>query len=214
VTASDAAERTRLEVNATGPLVQGAEHLHFACNGCGDCCRRHRVALTHRDLSRLGAVVNEPLARLVEWLSPAEVDFEAEADGFVTLPAGPRLMVLAHARAACRFLTSDDRCGVYSARPRDCEVYPFVLERDEQRRPRRLTLFDPEGCGDRAKAPQDLFRLARADDDRWAEVDDYRTLVKRWNRVARHRRRFGYKPGDAAHFIAFLGSKGALDSTT
>jgi len=214
VTASDDAERTTADASRDRTLVLGAEHLHFACNGCGDCCRRHRVALTHRDLARLEAVVGEPPERLVEWLSPAEVDFAAESASFVTLPPGPRLMVLAHASAACRFLTSDDCCSVYSARPRDCELYPFVLERDDRRKPRRLTLFEADGCGDRTPTPRELSSLARADSVRWAELDDYRSLVKRWNLAARHRRRFGHPACTAEQFIAFIGSSRAYESTT
>jgi Fe-S-cluster containining protein len=184
----------------------GAEHLYFACNGCGDCCRRHRVALTHHDLARLGSVVSEPIERLVNWLAPAEVDFDAESASFVTLPSGPRLMVLARVGAACRFLTADNRCRVYSARPRDCELYPFVLEHDDRRRPVRLALFEPEGCGERAAMPRDVGTLASADAERWAEVDEYRALVNRWNRLARHRRRFGHRAGTAGEFLAFIGA--------
>jgi uncharacterized protein len=186
------------------PAVLGAEHLHFACNGCGDCCRRHRVALTHHDLARLKRVVTDPVEELVEWLPPDEVDPDAESASFVMLPPGSRLMVLSHTSAACRFLTSDARCSVYSARPRDCELYPFVLERNARRRPMRLTLFDPKGCGDRAPTPTNLSLLARADAERWTELDDYRTLVTRWNRLARHRRRFGHRGGTVEQFLAFI----------
>jgi Fe-S-cluster containining protein len=184
-------------------IVAGAEHLHFACNGCGDCCRRHRVALTHHDLARLGRVVSEPVERLVQWLGPNEVDFEAESASFVTLPEGQRLMVLAHGGSGCRFLTSDDRCDVYSARPRDCELYPFVLERDERRR-LRLTIFEPDGCGARAAMPGDVGTLTSADAERWAEVDEYRALVCRWNRLARHRQRFGHRAGTEEEFLTFI----------
>lgn len=195
-------------LGATGDTATfpGAEHLHFACNGCGDCCRQHRVALTHHDLARLKRVVTAPAERLVEWLTPNEVDFEAESASFVTLPQGLRLMVLGHASAGCRFLTSDNRCSVYAARPRDCELYPFVLERDERRRPLRLTLFDTDGCGDRAPRPESLSMLARSDAQRWAELDDYRALVARWNRLARQRLRFGHRAGAAEQFLAFIGS--------
>jgi uncharacterized protein len=187
-------------------VISGAEHLQFACNGCGECCRRHRVALTHHDLVRLKRAVTEPVERLVAWLPPNEVELDAESASFVTLPTGPRLMVLGHASTGCRFLMSDSRCSVYAARPRDCELYPFVLERDDRRRPRRLTLFEPEGCGERAPTPMNLSTLARADAERWAELDDYRTLVKRWNRLSRHRLRFGHRSGTAEQFLAFLDS--------
>jgi uncharacterized protein len=184
--------------------VNGAEHLQFACNGCGDCCRTHRVALTHRDLARLTGAVHGEAALLVDWLSPDAVDPDAESASFVTLPSGPRLMVLAHGDRGCQFLTADDRCGVYSARPRDCELYPFVLERDERRQPVRLSLFEPGGCGDRVTSPARLTDLARADATRWTEVDEYRTLVARWNRLAWHRQRLHHRAGTAQQFLDFV----------
>jgi Fe-S-cluster containining protein len=185
--------------------VNGAEHLHFSCNGCGDCCRTHRVALTHRDLARLGAAVSDPIESLVEWLPPEAVDPDAASASFVSLPAGPRLMVLAHGTRGCRFLKDDDRCGVYTVRPRDCQLYPFVLERDARRDVVRLSLFDPQGCGDRSSTAAELAAVERADAERWAEVDAYRTLVTRWNRLAGHRRRFGHGGTGAAEFLAFAG---------
>ena len=185
-------------------VISGAGHLHFACNGCGDCCRRHRVALTHHDLSRLRRLVAEPVERLVDWLAPDAVELDAESASFVSLPQGPRLMVLAHANAACRFLTSEARCSVYAARPRDCQLYPFVLERDDRRRPVRLALFEPEGCGDRGVTAHDLARLEQADAERCAELDEYRAFVARWNRLAAHRRRFGHRAATAEQFFSFV----------
>jgi Fe-S-cluster containining protein len=189
-------------------VISGAEHLHFQCNGCGDCCRRHRVALTHHDLVRLARAVAEPLEALVEWLPPNEVDLDAESASFVSLPPGPRLMVLRHSGGACRFLTGDARCSVYSARPRDCELYPFVLERDERRGPHRLTLFEPAGCGQRAPAPHALSLLDEADARRWAELDDYRARVSRWNRLARQRRRLRHRARTAREYLAFVCNSG------
>jgi Fe-S-cluster containining protein len=184
--------------------LAGAEHLSFRCNGCGDCCRTHRVALTHLDLRRLAAAVGEPPEVLLDWLAPEAVDLDAESASFVTLPEGPRLMVLAHADNACRLLDADDRCGAYAARPRDCQLYPFVLERDERREPRRLSLFDPAGCGDVGSVRASLSALERADAERWAELETYRALVARWNRLARHRRRFGHRARTAREFVGFL----------
>jgi Fe-S-cluster containining protein len=64
--------------------VNGAEHLHFGCNGCGDCCRTLGVALTHRDLVRLTSVIREPVETLVDWLPPEVVDLDAESRGIST----------------------------------------------------------------------------------------------------------------------------------
>lgn len=187
----------------------GADHLHFACNGCGDCCRRHRVALTHLDLVRLRRAVTGSAGSLVEWLLPESVDLDAESASLVLLPSGPRLMVLAHGSKGCRFLTEEDSCSVYSARPRDCVLYPFVLERNERNDPVRLALFDPAGCGDRAEQASSLAELDRADTARSREVEAYRELVARWNRFASHRRRFRHRARTAEEFLAF-----AIESAT
>jgi Fe-S-cluster containining protein len=187
--------------------VRGAEHLHFSCNGCGDCCRRHRVAVTHLDLRRLTGVVAAPLETLVEWLPADTVDLDAESASMVALPGGARLMVLAHGREGCHFLTADARCGVYAARPRDCEAYPFVLERGKSDEPRsvvRLSLFDPAGCGDRAELPLPLAELEQTDRRRWDEVAAYRALVARWNRLAGHRKRLGRPALGVPDFLAFV----------
>ncbi len=184
--------------------LAGAEHLTFACNGCGDCCRRHRVALTHLDLRRLSQALAEPPATLIDWLLPDGVDLGAEYSSFVTLPEGPRLMVLAHGAAGCRLLGPDDRCRAHAARPKDCQLYPFVLERNERQKPVRLSLFEPQGCGDVAGTPTSFASLAQADAERWAELDAYRALVARWNRLARHRQRLFHRAATAPDFIAFV----------
>lgn len=184
--------------------LAGSEHLGFKCTACGDCCRRLRVALTHRDLARLTRESGVAAASLVAWLAPDAVDFAAEAACFVTLPDGPRLMVLAHDQGACRLLQADGRCGAYAARPRDCRLYPFVLERDEARRVTRLALFDPAGCGESSTEHTSFDTLERADGERTTELEEYAALVARWNRFARHRARFGHRAQGERELFAYL----------
>ena len=185
-------------------MVAGSEHLTFQCNGCGDCCRGLRVALTHRDLVRLVRGLGVPAQDLVAWLTPEDVDFEAESASFVMFPAGPRLMVLAHEAGACRLLRADGRCGAYALRPLDCRAYPFVLERDESRRVTRLALFDPNGCGARGPEATNLAELEREDDERSVALAEYTSLVARWNRSARHRARFRHRARGEDDYLAFL----------
>lgn len=182
----------------------GAEHLTFACNGCGDCCRQHRVALTHHDLARLAGFFQATPESLVEWLPPDQVDLDAASASMVLLPAGPRLMVLAHARGACTLLDAYNRCGAYAARPLDCRLYPFVLERTPDKQITRLSLFEPRGCGERHSEATELDALAQADDERWARLSEYQTLVARWNRMARHRTRLRHRAHGEREFMAFL----------
>jgi Fe-S-cluster containining protein len=188
--------------------LQGAEQLHFACNGCGDCCRRLRVALTHRDLERLTRALQAPAASLVAWLAPSEVDPNEERASFVLLPGGPRLMVLAQDSGACRLLDHEARCRVYAARPLDCRLYPFVFERDSAQRATRLLPFDPAGCGERREQAESFKELDRADAARWSELEQYQRLIAGWNRFARHRERLRHRAQGESEFLAFLGVPG------
>jgi Fe-S-cluster containining protein len=185
--------------------ARGAEHLHFACNGCGECCRRLRVALTHRALERLTRSLRVPAVSLVAWLSPEDVDPSEEPASFALLPGGPRLMVLAQDSGACRLLGDDARCQAYEARPLDCRLYPFVIERDSDARATGVTPFDPAGCGERRESAESFAELDRADAARWSELEDYQRLVARWNRFARHRQRLGHRAHGESEFFAFLG---------
>jgi Fe-S-cluster containining protein len=187
------------------PVVPGSEHLGFRCNGCGDCCRNLRVAITHHDLRRLSDGLSRPALELCDWLEPTAVDMTGEPGSFVRLASGRRLMVLAQTDGACRLLEPDQRCGAYAQRPLDCRLYPFHLERDEQRHVVRLSRLDPDGCGDEQGAAADLGALSALDAQRWQELEDYQRLLGQWNRVAQHRVRFRLRRGDAADFLAFLG---------
>jgi Fe-S-cluster containining protein len=164
-----------------------------------------RVALTHHDLRRLSDGLGRPAAELCDWLDPTAVDMTGEPGSFVRLASGRRLMVLAQTEGACRLLQPDQRCGAYAQRPLDCRLYPFDLERDEQRRVVRLSRLDPDGCGDERGAAADLTLLTALDTQRWQELEDYQRLLGRWNRLAQHRVRFRLRTGHAADFLAFLG---------
>lgn len=165
------------------------------------------MALTHRDLSRLVAALQVPAPSLVDWLGPDQVDLEAESAGMVALPAGRRLMVLAHAAGACRLLGADQRCGAYDARPQDCRVYPFVVERDPRGGAARLSLFEADACGDRAEPRVAMEDVDGADRQRWAEVTEYRAHVARWNHLARQRERLRHRAHGEREFLSFLATR-------
>lgn len=186
------------------PLVPGGEHLTFRCNGCGDCCRSLRIALTHHDLRRLAAGLGRSPASFVEWLAPDAVDMTGEPGSFVELRVGRRLMVLAQRGGACHLLGAEQRCDAYALRPMDCRLYPLDLARGEGGALLGVERLDPHGCGERGE-PADVAALAASDQRRWRELEEYQGQVARWNRLARHRRRFGRQPGEAADFLSFLG---------
>lgn len=186
------------------PFASTTDPLTFRCNGCGACCKSLRVALTHHDLRRLASELSTPAALLVDWLTPEEVDMIGEPESFVELSAGRRLMVLRHRAGSCQLLDRD-RCSGYAARPLDCELFPFDLSRDSRGRVTQLSLLQLDGCNEEPGPRGELASIERTDARRWAELADYQREVARWNRLSRHRRRFGRSAGSPADLLQFLG---------
>lgn len=187
------------------PLAQ-RDPLEFHCNRCGVCCKTLRVALTHHDLRRLVHALGRPAASLVEWLPPHDVDMAGEPASFLELSEGRRLMVLAHAGGACQlFDARTSRCMAYAARPRDCALFPFDLARDARGEVKAVSLLELEGCSQERGPRAHLGELSSSDGQRWAELADYQTQVRRWNRLARHRQRFRRPAGNTSDVLSFFG---------
>lgn len=182
--------------------------MDFRCTGCGVCCRRLRVTITHRDLLRLVSALGTGAAELVEFLSPDAVDMTGEPETFVELGVGRRLMVLAQRDGACTLLDAEDRCTAYLARPDDCRQFPFDVSEAAEGRALALALLPLEGCDYERAVPGDLEAREReivdGDERRFTALAEYRELVARWNRLAARRRRFGHRVGDGADFIDYL----------
>jgi Fe-S-cluster containining protein len=177
--------------------------LDFRCTACGNCCRDLRVAVTIGDVARLAAATGSAPDALVAWLAPDAVDMTGEPESFVELSEGRRLMVLGQRDGACQLLRADNRCGAYAARPRDCRAFPFDFDEPHRPGPRRLTLLPLDRCEYALDGQNDPTTLDADDRARWSELRDYQSVVARWNRRARHRRRLHYPIGDASSFLSF-----------
>ena len=185
---------------------EGHAHLGFHCTECGACCKSLRVAITHHDLQRLVLATGKTAGELVAWLAPEDVDMTGEPDTFVELSAGRRLMVLAQRDGACTLLGSDNRCGAYASRPRDCELFPFDPTLAADGTLERLELLPFSACEATSDGSNDARELALAHARRERELDEYRQRVGAWNQLALRRRRFRHPVGDSARFLAFLGA--------
>ena len=84
----------------------------FVCHGCGACCRWPGIVrLTDEDIRALAA-----------FLDVTEETFIQQS---TTLAPDRRSLILAMPDTLpCRFLTEDNRCSVYPARPRQCREFP------------------------------------------------------------------------------------------
>jgi len=155
--------------------------------------------------SERAALGRRRAAELVDWLAADTVDMTGEPGSFVELAAGRRLMVLGQRGGACALLDPQQRCSVYPSRPQDCRIFPFDLARDAAGSVVAISRIELEGCDDERGPPAPLTEVAELDRRRWEELGEYQALVARWNRLARHRRRFRQRVGDAAAYLAWLG---------
>jgi len=85
----------------------------FVCLKCGTCCRwPGHVLLTSNDINTLS-----------EALSISEAQFIEE---HTVLAANRSQLSLAeNADGSCRFLTPDNKCKIYEARPKQCRDFPY-----------------------------------------------------------------------------------------
>jgi Fe-S-cluster containining protein len=193
-------------------MASGLGHLRFRCTSCGNCCRDLRVPLTHADLRRLVDATGRPASQFVAWLPTAEVDLTGEPGSLVLLDheGGHTLMALAQREGACVFLGSDERCGVYAARPGNCRLYPFTASFGRRGGIRRLRLLGGTECDYRRDGANNPHELRAADQQRWAELRSYLAEISRWNRLQRRRSLLGRQLQSGRDFLAFLGFPEAI----
>ena len=92
------------------------EGLRFECTQCGNCCRTHGeyafVYLAEADVEAMAAELELTTLAFKE-------RYCRELEGYTTLRMD---------EPACPFLTPENRCGVYRARPMQCRTWPFWEE--------------------------------------------------------------------------------------
>lgn len=110
--------------------------VHFACNGCGACCKERLIPLTLEEagqwLERGGhvAIMLEAFASENKPVNPAQyahnvsrgaqVDCGSSAVHVIAIFAG-------NALTQCPNLKPDNLCGIYEQRPLVCRIYPAEI---------------------------------------------------------------------------------------
>jgi Fe-S-cluster containining protein len=92
------------------------EGLRFECQRTGNCCKTHGeyafIYVAKADVSAMSAVLNISEAEFLE-------KYCAEDNGYT---------IVRMDEPACPFLTEENACGVYQARPKQCATWPFWKE--------------------------------------------------------------------------------------
>ena len=186
-------------------MFPGFTFLRFRCTGCGNCCKDPLLPLTDGDVRRIMQRTGDAPNDIVRWVDRAGIDMDDEPEAFVRLRQGKRVMVLRQAHGRCRYLGSDDRCGIYADRPLGCRIYPFDPEFTTKGKVRRLTLVRATECPyelDGENSVSDIRELH----ERYSDAHEaYNEKVAEWNREQARRVRRGYAPETASEFFAFLG---------
>lgn len=97
-----------------------AKGLKFSCTQCGNCCRNHGeyafVYLMPSEVRAIARFLGLPRREFLQ-------SYCQEKDGAVTIRTDS---------PACPFLKEDNRCAIYSVRPKQCATWPFWRENLEK----------------------------------------------------------------------------------
>jgi len=108
--------------------------IRFKCGKCAACCCCAIPVVTHKDVSRLAKATGMAPVSFVKMYSPREISLDLDHEGWVKMSGGEHIMGLKQKRDCCVFLSGDDRCIAYKARPLTCRTYPFDIELDRRGR--------------------------------------------------------------------------------
>jgi Fe-S-cluster containining protein len=102
------------------------------CGQCSSCCRDIQVDVTDADIRRLIRHTGIPADQLVKLYSHADTEDKEESD-WIRLSYGKRAMELNKKRTGdCIFLSEDNACTAYEARPMTCRIFPICVVSDEK----------------------------------------------------------------------------------
>lgn len=180
--------------------------LRFRCAGCGNCCKEPVLPLTNEDARRITDATGDAPRDFVKFLPSSAIAMDHEPEAFLQLRQGRRVMTLRQVGGRCRYLSPDDRCSIYEARPLGCRVFPLNAtfgKRDGKLR--RLTLIQATTCEYELDGRQSVPKLRALARDYEAANARWHLWIREWNRGQAARRRRGLAARPASALFAFLG---------
>ncbi len=112
------------------------DKVHFACNGCGACCKQRLIPLTLEEarqwLERGGhvAVMLEAFAAEEHPVNPAQYAHNVVRGAQIDCGSSTVYVIAIFAGNAltqCPNLKPDNLCGIYEQRPLVCRIYPAEI---------------------------------------------------------------------------------------
>ena len=151
------------------------------CAKCGGCCTDTFVPVTDADVRVLMKRTGRPAPDIVHLCHPRDADCDDDFDGWVKLGRGKRALSLKQKNKRCIFLSDENTCVVYDARPMTCRTFPWMVYLDEDGDVEEMFLNDEIGCG-LGHGPhiprKELLANVRKEDSR---DDAYYRKVRKWN---------------------------------
>ncbi len=104
------------------------------CKRCGTCCKEPLIPINDLEVRKLVKATGMPGKKIVRFYSIDEIQWDQDADDWVELAVGHRIMAIRKVRDRCVFLTRNG-CSVYNHRPRVCRIFPvdFLFEEDSMK---------------------------------------------------------------------------------
>ncbi len=152
----------------------------IACSGCGTCCTLPIVPVTNSDLRRLVKATGKTASSLIKFFTPAEMEFDRDADVWIRFNYGKRAMGLRRKNEKCMFLDNNNRCTVYPSRPMTCRTFPYVIDYDDNGNI-EVTLNDIVACKCRKVADSDLNSVIGDTVTEDQEDAEYFDKIRKWN---------------------------------
>lgn len=175
------------------------KYLTVECGRCGTCCTEPVVPVTDSDVRRLCDARNLSAERIVRFYSQKEMEYDSEADLWISLSRGKRAMGLRKRKARCMFLTDENDCSVYPYRPMTCRTFPYMVEFDEAYTVEKVSLNKIVNCRCKRKPKSSIPEVIQNVRTEYTEDDSYYDKILQWN--------LQEQPGSPEEFLRFIGLK-------
>ena len=177
--------------------------LKIECANCAACCCSAIPVVTDKDVERIVKATGKKPLSFVKMYSQREISISNDDQGLVKISRGMRIMGLKQKQGRCIFLSKDNKCTIYPARPMTCRTYPMDIKIGRKDRIKEIGFqgkisYKGKTCAAVARIAdngksliKDTRKENRHDRAYWAKCD-------RWNQAPKQGRKF-------EKFMEFLG---------